>query len=511
MGLFIKSTTNLVRHGAFAVEVQPPLIITGAGTGTASCVGQFPWGPVATLIEPESVPDMINTIAPAGMDHTGSAYMAVTGKYFPALQIVRILGAGSMASYVTLTDQTTPAHTLTLTLKCPGTAGNAVSYSITAATDGVTGHFNLTVWVTGVSGTTTDSLQNLNYSGTGADSVPDLSGCYLLGSITKSAPGDTFVPTNSSTFFSHGSDGAAITSATYAGTPGTGNSGLALLEGAQTNVVFVDDPGSTIVDAVNEALIAHQILTGDREVFMCGPTGQTPTAVLANVVTLGASTSEGAMYFDGWCNVADDATGALHLVPFAPYAASARVQYPPSTSIAWKAPEMQAVFQTIVSLEFNRGTNAIAANTLHGVATVIAEQNGGFSIEADVLTVNPVNPAIGKETRIAVGLYIAKSLTQSTRPMIDAANVSVNQDAIYTATYNFLDGLKSAASGQDPQHNTYIVDFGIQPIDQANTTAQLQGNQLRLPFQVTTGASIAQLLFQMQFGQTVVVTFTNGK
>ena len=510
MGLFIKSTTNLVRHGAFAVETQPPLIITGAGTGTASCVGQFPWGPVATLIEPESVPDMINTIAPAGMDHTGSGYMAVTGKYFPALQIVRVLGTGNAKAYITIPDASTPAHTLTVTLKYPGVAGNSVYYEVDAATDGVTGHFNLTVWITGTSGTTTDTFQNLNYSGTLADSAPVFTGCYLVGSIAKSGPTDTIVPATGSGNFAHGSDGAALASPDYAGTPGTGNSGLALLEGVKTNVVFTDAPGNTLIDAVNEALIAHQILTGDREVFMCGPTGQTPAAVLANVATISASTSEGAMYFDCWCWVADDATGALHLVPFAPYAASARVQYPPSTAISWKAPEMQSVFQTIVSLEVNRGTNAIAANTLHGVATVIPEANGGFSIESDVLTVYPVNPAIGNETRIAMGLYIAKSLTQSTRPMIDAANVEVNQDSIYTATWNFLNDLKSAGAGGDPQHNAFIVDFGIQPIDQANTRAQLQGNQLRLPFQVTTGSSIAQLIFEMQFGQTVVVTFTNG-
>ena len=76
-----------------------------------------------------------------------------------------------------------------------------------------------------------------------------------------------------------------------------------------------------------------------------------------------------------------------------------------------------AMLSGIHDLEFDRG-NGAADNTDHGVATIIREENGGFSIEAGVLTVAPLDPARRNHTRTRMGDYAAVSMVRSSRSFI---------------------------------------------------------------------------------------------
>src|SRR6266849_5236162 len=64
------------------------------------------------------------------------------------------------------------------------------------------------------------------------------------------------------------------------------------------------------------------------------------------------------VYTDPWVYVLDDVDGTKRLVPSAPFAASVAAQLSPSTSIAWKDPEVLAMLDAIVDVEFDRGNGA---------------------------------------------------------------------------------------------------------------------------------------------------------
>lgn len=502
MALFITSKALARRHGVYAIERTPPAVIKATGTGTCAIVGQFPWGPSQVLTEATSTSDLINTLAPPGMSRTGSGYLSIIRKGFPRIKFVRVLGTSAAAASAILASST-PTNIITVTLKCKGTAGNAVTATVAPASDGDANHFNLTVAVTGVTGTTFDFIQNLNYSGTGADSVPDLSKCFLIGSIVKDASG---VPAAGTTAFSGGTDGTVLSS-DYVGTAGAPDKGISLLERDKSiDHFFTDDPGggndsNSLRKAVNDGLVAHANRMTDRTAYVNGPQGQALADVTADV---NRYRSEHVCYVDSWAYILDDTDGTKRLVPPAAFAASVAAQLPPSTSIAWKSPEVQALLSGIVGLEFDRG-DAAATNTDNGVVTLIQEETGGFTFEAGVNTLNPVDPTRGTLNRTRMGHFLARSVVSSLRSYVDAPNVpSVQQDELI-AVDNFLSKLKKAAA-VDPAHNTHILDYAIDNVSAFNAQDDLNAGEFTIPASVQISPSQAKIFLSLQFGETVKVS-----
>ena len=342
------------------------------------------------------------------------------------------------------------------------------------------------------------TYDNLDYSGAATDSTPNFSSAYLVGAIHKNASGR---PQNGTYTFAGGADGAP-NALSYTGTAGTGNSGIAALEGDQSvRHVFSDDPGAATRQAVNAALLQHVQAMGDRCAYINGNQGQTLQQVASDVSNY---RSARVVYVDPRVYVLDDAAGALHLVPGASFAASAAAQLSPSTSIAWKDPEVIAMLSGIQDLEFDRG-NGAADNTDQGVATLIREDNGGFTFEAGVLTVAPLDPARRNHTRTRMGDYAAVSMVRSSRSFIDAPNVPSNQQAVVHMVQSFMEKLV-AAQNSDPNHTPHCLAYDIPPLATFNAQDDLDNGMLTVPVDMKTSSGIEKLFFSMLFGETVQVS-----
>lgn len=502
--LFISSESNARRHAVYAIQRTPPLTIRAAGTGIAMLVEQFPWGPSQTVFRSSGTKQTIDTFAPPGFSHTNAGYYALTQKSFAELRVLRVTAASGTVAATIVVNKTGPTALITVTLSSVGTAGNSVVGTTSAATDGDANHFDLTVTITGASGTTTDIIRNLNVSGTGADVIPTAGALALstklIASIAKNSAG---LPLLASFTATSGADGT-VAATDYVGTAGTGDKGLAKTEG-QTDVrhVFYGDPGNTFRAACNTGMKVHVDNQSRRLGYISGNSGLSSAATVTDVASY---RSQYLYYVDCWAYINDDVDATRTLVCPASYAASVASQLSPSTSIAWKSPEVIAMLGSIVGLEFDRG-DQIPNQTDAGIVTLILEENGGYTFEADVLTIAPTSPSLANGTRSKMAIHIASAYTSSIRSMVDAPNVALNQQPLIDLLDSLLDGLKRQAS-LDPNHNPYIKDYSIDDIDAFNSDVDIQAGKFTVPASIQTGASMEKIFFSMNIGPNVKPTVT---
>jgi hypothetical protein len=490
--VFVASVSAARRHGVYALERATPPSIRAIGTGVCALCAQLPWGPDQVLVTPSGLKDLYDTIAPAGMDRTWSGYLSLIRKAWPTIKYVRVLGPTAAAAQCAL-----GANVALVVARSKGSSGNSLLATVSNASDGDPNHFDLAVSVAGASGVTTDSAKNLNLSGTGLDSVVDTKRSLLIGRVQKTASGR---PPNGTYAFSGGVDGV-LNAGAYTGAQGAADRGLALFEtDGSIRKVFTDDPGNAMRAAVNGALRAHAESLGDRVAFLNGPQGQSLSDVKTDVSNY---RSVRAVYVDPWPYVLDDVDGTKRLVPPAPFAASVAAQLSPSTSIAWKDPKVIAMLGGIVDLEVDRGQGA-ADNTDQGVATLIREENGGYSLEAGVLTVAPLDPSRRNLTRTQTGDYIAVSFQRSVRAMVDAPNVPLNQDALVLALEVFMDGMKKAAK-TDPNNRPHVLDYAIPPLATVNSDSDTENGNLFLPLDAKTSPAAERIFLSIQFGENARV------
>jgi len=502
MGLFVTSKAAALRHDVFAIEKTPPAVIKPTGFGKACLVEQFPWGPAQTLTTPTSRGALLNMIAPPGMARTGSGYLSAIRKGFPTLAFVRVIDPTAVAASAVI-NKTGPTALVTVTLKYKGTAGNSVVVTSGAASDGDANHFNITVSVTGASGTTTDIIHNVNVSGTGADALPtqaDIDRTILIGSVVKNSAG---VPILASTTCTSGTDGT-IDGTTYVGTQGANDKGVAKLEGARDiDHFFCGDPGNSFRATVNAGFKAHADYMTDRVAYLNGNSGNTAAQAVTDVANY---RSQRVVYCDPWVYLYDDVDGTKRLVASASFAGSVASQLSPSTSIAWKSGEVIAMLGGIVDLEADRG-EAAASNTTAGIATFIREDDGGFTIEAGVVSIAPTTPAKALHTRTRMGHYIARSIKQSLRSSVDAPNVPLNQQDCVDAVTAFMETLKGNAS-RDPNNTPHIIDYAIGDLDANNPQAEIDAGDFQLPLDVKTSSGMSRIFLNFNYGETVQITAT---
>lgn len=500
MGLFVTSTAQATRHDVYAFEKTPPAVIKATGFGTAALVEQQSWGPSQTLTSPSRMGEMLNQVAPPGMNRTNSGYLAAIRKAFPFLKYVRVLGSTAVIASVTV-NKTGPTALFIVALKYAGVAGNSVTVTTSAASDGDANHFNLTVAVTGASGTTTDFIANLNLSGVGADVLPtqtQLDQLLLVGTVTKSASGLPIIGSSSCT---GGTDGT-IDATTYVGTQSANDKGASKLESSKgIDHFFCGDPGNTIRAAVNAGFKSHADFMSDRCAYLNGNSGQTATAAQTDVASY---RSQRVVYCDPWAYIYDDTDGTKRLVPTASFAGSVASQLSPSTSIAWKNDEVIALLGGIVDLEADRG-DAASTNTTAGIATFIREEDGGFTIEAGVVTIAPTTPAKADHMRTRIGHYIARSIKKSLRGSVDAPNVPVNQQDCIDATVAFMEVLKGNA-GRDPNHTPHVLDYAIGDLGSTNPQASLDSGDFGIPLDAKTSTGMSRIFLNFNYGPTVQVT-----
>lgn len=495
MPVYVDSPQTVNRHGVFAIERTPPAAITATGTDVACLVEQFPWGPVSTVYTPSGLKDLANTIAPVGFDRSGQGYLATIRKGWPngQLRIVRVLGSSATAA--TALVQTSGAVTiLTVTAKFPGASGNSLTLTTSAASDGVSGHIKLTATITGPSGTTSDIIDN--YPTAAAPSTPvDLSKALLIGSITFGTGGTAVLGTVS---FGTGTDGT-INAQAYTGTQGSNDVGLAKCESdLSIRHVFTADPGNTIRPSMNVALQSHAQFMTDRIAYINGPSGQTAAQAQTDVASY---RSTRVIYMDPWVYILDDVQGTKRLVPSASFAVSVASRLSPSTAIAWKNSEVQAMLSGINDLESDRGANA-GNNSAAGIVTVIREINGGFTFESQNLTITPVDQTRRLLTRMRIGDYIAISFQQSIRGFVDAPNVPLNQEMIVAALESFMDGMVKAAK-TDPNHTPHVLAYAIADLGSVNSDADIANGNFFVPLDVKTPAGMERIFLSIRYGENV--------
>lgn len=501
MALFITTKTEAIRHDVYALEKLTPAVITPTGFGVAVLVEQFSWGPSQTLTTPDTRAQLLNMIAPPGMTRTNPGYLAIIRKAFSRLKFLRVLGSAAVTASAAI-NKTGPVLLITVALKYPGTEGNSVVITTSAATDGDANHFNITASVTGVSGTTSETIHNWNTSGVGTASsltAAQLVSLKLIGGITNNSTGVAIL---GSTTCSGGTNGT-VDATTYVGTAGTGDKGLSKLEGDRTiDHVFTADPGNSIRAAVNAGLKAHADLTTDRCVYLNGNSALTSAQARTDAALY---QSQRVVYCDPWVYITDDVTLASQLVPSAPFAASVACQLPPSTSIAWKSDIVGTMLGGIVDLESDRGEGA-ASNTTAGVLTFIREETGGFRIEAAVTTIAPVTPAKKNLSRTRTGIYIARSVKQSLRPMTDMPNLPIYQQNIVDAITGFMEGMKKNATKEDAVFLPHVLDYAIGDLDAENDQADLDAGEFSVPLDAKTSSAMEKIFLNINYGETVSIT-----
>ncbi len=496
--LIVTSTAQAIGHGVFGIERTPPAVIRPVGASVDGIVDQFPWGPsdsVYTVLDPN---DFASKFAPPGMSRTGGGYMAISGKAWPLLKVVRAIGLDAVIANATI-PKTGPTDLFTVTLKYAGSAGNDVSWTTSAATDGDANHFNLLVSITGASGTTQDKFENINFSAVGTTTIVNCKNCYLVGSVE---PITTGVPIFTSDSFADGDDGT-IDGPAYVGTQGSNDVGISLFETDKSiDFVFTGDPGDSLRAAVNAGLSAHADYMTDRMAFINGDSGMSLADVQTDVQDY---RSLRVCYEDNWAYQRDDVDGTERLVGPAPFAVSVASNLSPSTSFSWKATEAQRFMSAITRLETKRGVNGAYTNEQQGINTLQREDGGGYTFESAVVTAAPNEPSKRKYKRTRMTHYIAKSIVGSLRPYVDSPNVPENQNSEIQAVFNFLDQLKRNAK-TNPNALPHIVDFTIRDIGTFNSQTDIDNGQFTIPADIKISSDQEKIFVSMQIGESVTIT-----
>jgi len=496
---FVSNQAAARRHDVYAYERQQSAVVRASGTGIAALVGQFPWGPDASVQNPGSLRDLVNLFAPDGAPRTGSGYLSLIRKAWPTLKVVRVVGTGAAIAACPI-PAVTPKLTVNAAYK--GVLGNSIVATVSDPTSGNVAKFKLTLTLTSATGTTSEIFDEIDATTTTIP--PSTAGKTLAGVITAGAAGR---PVNGTYTFSGGSDGT-VASSDYIGTAGSGDKGIARLEGDKSiRHVFVDDCGSSLRAAVNAGLLAHKTLTGDRVVYINGNSGLTKTATATDRANY---SNDGAVYCAPWAYITDDVDGTTRLVPPSSFFASVASQLVPSTSIAWKSSVVGDMLAGIVGLETDFGPG-VADLTDAGVACLINEvdstgQPNGRRIEAGVVTTAASDPTRKSLTRTRMGQYIANAFMASIRSSVDAPNVPVLQGDIVNALFAFMSDLKRNASNSDVVNLPHVLDFAILSLSAYNTQASLDAGNFVVPLDVKTSSAMERIFLGIRFGETVTIT-----
>ncbi|HWP96412.1 MAG TPA: phage tail sheath C-terminal domain-containing protein [Syntrophomonadaceae bacterium] len=189
--------------------------------------------------------------------------------------VVRV-GSATLASAAKTLQDTTPANSVTITTKTPGTWGNGITVAIAAGTQSNT--FKLIVTY----GTQQETYDNLTL-----DNLATVNSTLV--SIAKVA-GATHIPANiSSTPLTGGDDGAVTTDADYVGTiDANGNrSGLKVLETLRCAIVICAQQYGT---TVRNGLLTHcanmTVGMGLRMSALNTAAGMSPTQAVAETASM---------------------------------------------------------------------------------------------------------------------------------------------------------------------------------------------------------------------------------
>lgn len=263
-------------YGVNVLEQDPPGGVRGAGTNVVAVVANLPWGPVDTVTEISSPAEFFATFAPTvfddgtttGMLNSNAALKAFVNKTFPnTVKVARVSPSGQAAATRTY-DDASAGDSVKVDARYPGALGNSISIAWSANADDATAR-DATVSI--------GSRYSVLYK-----NVATIVATVLV--VTD--PGDPYVvfsKASGATLVPAAAAAAALTTGAD-GTEASGDYGtcIDLFAGAdeEFSVGFVAEPGSAVVDAVNDLLETFVNTHGRGFWVLSTPAGQSATTAL---------------------------------------------------------------------------------------------------------------------------------------------------------------------------------------------------------------------------------------
>lgn len=488
MGLFVDNEASARKAGVFVIEQAPPVVIEGVSNGRIGICLQSEWGPLSTVVEPESGDDLLNIFFPAGSARTSTGYYAMRGRKKGVWSIVRVLGASSAAAAKTITG--TGGNTV-ITAKFHGTTGNSISCAQTDATDGVSTHKKLTFTLTNsVTGTTTEIYDNVSCDDSVALSV-DVSQSILLASIVV-AGAQTAWPANATASLTGGSDGSAVIASEY-------DTALTLLDlEDDVRVLVADGVADSILDGVNDFLVAHAVATSDRMTVLQGDPDNTWAEVQTGVAT-SADTyrNKRVIYSGAWVDISNDA-GISVISPFATMIATALVNKEPQESHAWWADEVTDFYAAIQSIHavFSTASESIQGDaTEQGICLPIRLPSGKYAALHDRTTSLTLADRFATTRRIKD--FFAKSWKNAMTTNVNGPNIESRQNEIVMASHTFFD--------EQVQGGRLLKGYSID-VTSANTPTSIGQGKFKVKLNGTNPSVMEKIFLIMNVSPFVVVS-----
>lgn len=491
--LFYDSPDQIQIPGAFAIEMPAPRLIGGVSNGFIGLAGQFEWGPAQTLVTPADAKSFIDMFAPAGAPRTSTGYRAVMKRVGFTAKIVRVLGAGAVAA--SLAKAGTGGN-VNLAAKYPGTLGNSIQVQQKAPASGAAGKKDYVVSLTNsVTGSTIETYYDVPVP-TGTLVTVDVSASKLLASFTLDSTLTAFPADFTSGLITvAGTNGAAIGTSDYVGTPGANDKGVALFEpDPDVRVLVHDDCGATNRAAINAGFAAQCALLRDRRaVLELGETTDAWATLQADMVA--ALQTDRVIPVAGWVTCLDDA-GVTQTVPMSTFIASALINLEPQQSHAWRDARVKAYYKNITGVVAGF---AWSSGTIQAQATRTQPYSICLPVKLADGTIMPLHDRSGdKSFQITRRIkdYFALSVIPALDPWVNGPNVADDNAAIQTALDNFA---------QTQVGKKRLLSYTIDTATPNNTTTQAAGD-FYINLVGRSPAARERILLQMQIGPTVVVS-----
>jgi hypothetical protein len=264
-----------IGYGVNKWELVPPGQIRAGGAVVVGIVGDFPWGPVNTLTEVNTVAEFNSYFCPDAFDaaDTYPAMDALLNKTFPAGMLVCRIAPTSVARTTaskTFQDGAgTPANSVTVTANYPGLLGNSISITWAVNADNASARDATVTIGTGYSAT----YENVAVESGGAVTVTDPEDPYVT--FSKYSGATTAPAAVAATALTGGADGTAQASDYVGSTSSSVGIRKYYAEAVEVDVLFVASCPSGLIDTVNTGLEAFATDTDKGMVVLCTPASQT--------------------------------------------------------------------------------------------------------------------------------------------------------------------------------------------------------------------------------------------
>ncbi len=498
----ISSVSQASGRGVFIIFKAVLDAVLAVGTGRAAMIAQLPWGPIDTETPFQDAATFRAMFAPNGFTRTGQGYLMATKFPWIDLQIIRVLGTGPVKATYTI-QNSVPANCLIVPAKYYGASGNGIQVVIANATSGTGTSFDMTVSITDAA---TGLVTSETYPDVDSTQVADdathtywaglTANSQLLGTLVKTGASR---PVNGTYTLATGSDGAAIASGNYLGTPGSADKGLALLElDADVSFVFTDDPGSGNLAAVMAGIKAHCVLMKDRRIgVLMGLPAETSATAKTNAA---ANQLDHCVYVWPHGKVLDD-QGNKTVIPLSGPLASFATLLTPHLSIAYKSKAFTKALSNIVELDASATKATKTDLEKNGVVPFEKSgKTGYFSPYCDVTT---------SKTSAVFGVRMADYIAFSIAETLEEFRGAPNDDETFEDERTLIDDFGTQLVKNRKRDHIFlpcINAWELLPTEANNTAATIAAGDATHGIRATLISEQKRIFLVGEIGTTVKIT-----